>query len=498
VNDAFEYTTKDNSISIVVFISFAIVAIIAGAWNTTEPNAVFPQILGVIAFGTVIVGLFVIAPEWLIAILALGQPFLNMGFAFLGGANRATPFALPLLLLGFLGGIIFLMQLKGGLFMTNGILDATKSRWENKGLVITSIAIAGILFFGSTYSASQNEGLRKAAGYVMFNLVPFMLIVMYVKGQEGIRRLLIALTCVGMAISIFTLADVFWSYGGIPSWGLRYGKHNFLGLRLEGGIWFGRRVGLTLLSVIAASFISNKPMEKAFALLLAPFLLVIVFLSSRGPFFALIPALLIFAISSQRGLSKLSSVTLYIILPIAALVGLIRWGEGSASFAPSAVNRYEDLFHSGLQTQRYYRLNYWNSSWQVFKSHPMLGIGTAGWASRYKGVEVDPSYVHNIFLEFAAELGIVGLTLFLIFLYCALKSARRLISEAKFGLELHLLSVWAVSILIMALLNACLSGDIYRNDHIWIAAGIIYQLSSASAEEEINYESSQRDYRIST
>src|SRR5207248_8364655 len=55
------------------------------------------------------------------------------------------------------------------------------------------------------------------------------------------------------------------------------------------------------------------------------------------------------------------------------------------------------------------RLHLWGQAWRAFTSHPFLGIGTGGFGA-INPIEL---YPHNILLETAAELGVIGLLLVL-------------------------------------------------------------------------------------
>lgn len=82
----------------------------------------------------------------------------------------------------------------------------------------------------------------------------------------------------------------------------------------------------------------------------------------------------------------------------------------------------------------------WLQGLAVFLEHPLVGVGSG--AFRY-AIPLNKS-PHNTFLGIAAELGLVGLMLFLMMLFIAFDSARRRPKwEAR--LWLMLLFVWAVS-----------------------------------------------------
>lgn len=99
--------------------------------------------------------------------------------------------------------------------------------------------------------------------------------------------------------------------------------------------------------------------------------------------------------------------------------------------APTVQKRIHDaasdmqlLQQNVTQTSLGYRLEMWKTAWGVFRAHPLLGGGAAGfeaaWSSQPRGDEakafVEP---HNAFLFYASFYGIFGL-LALLWLYAAL------------------------------------------------------------------------------
>ena len=74
------------------------------------------------------------------------------------------------------------------------------------------------------------------------------------------------------------------------------------------------------------------------------------------------------------------------------------------------------------------RLDYWRSALAMFKSHPLGGVGAAGFAENYSffkmpmGEEVKD--VHNDYIQFAAELGILGPLLYAALWWFTLKPSR--------------------------------------------------------------------------
>lgn len=69
------------------------------------------------------------------------------------------------------------------------------------------------------------------------------------------------------------------------------------------------------------------------------------------------------------------------------------------------------------------RADIWAVGYQVFADHPILGVGSGGYGTAMIPELRDWKAPHNVFLSIAVDLGIVGLTLFLILYVGALASA---------------------------------------------------------------------------
>lgn len=71
------------------------------------------------------------------------------------------------------------------------------------------------------------------------------------------------------------------------------------------------------------------------------------------------------------------------------------------------------------------RMAHWQAAWDMFYARPWLGWGAGNYPAAYPqfrlaGWKEDLGHAHNVFLNVAAEMGLVGLAAYLIFLVCAL------------------------------------------------------------------------------
>jgi O-antigen ligase len=85
---------------------------------------------------------------------------------------------------------------------------------------------------------------------------------------------------------------------------------------------------------------------------------------------------------------------------------------------------------TSLQSNRY---DYWRVAWRAFKAEPIRGVGGGGWAVywlRYRPFHTGAQDAHSLYVQTAAELGIVGLALLAAFLAGIVLAARRAIRTA--------------------------------------------------------------------
>ena len=83
------------------------------------------------------------------------------------------------------------------------------------------------------------------------------------------------------------------------------------------------------------------------------------------------------------------------------------------------------------------RMGFYQNSIQIIKKHPLFGVGTGGFPATYQaqvaadpGLKVTPN-PHNQYLLMWAEIGLVGLILFLYFLWSAWRLSTQLVFEDR-------------------------------------------------------------------
>jgi O-antigen ligase len=185
---------------------------------------------------------------------------------------------------------------------------------------------------------------------------------------------------------------------------------------------------------------------------------------SRGPLLALLITLLFyffFLQEKRRGfLRKMLSVML-----IFGFLGL------SVAVAPQRIwNRMLNLV-SGFDLTTFLRIRAFETAKDLFVENLVKGVGTGGFG-HYNLL----GYPHNIFLEFASELGMIGLSAFLCFVTYAVYLGIKLVrSKASSAMELKLSKIY-LALFVFSLVNAQFSGAAWSNYELWFSVAGIWVL----------------------
>ena len=112
------------------------------------------------------------------------------------------------------------------------------------------------------------------------------------------------------------------------------------------------------------------------------------------------------------------------------------------------------------------RIQYYHDAIESFKKNPLIGKGV-GMFSYEHGSR--GAYPHNIFLEIAAEYGLIGIIIFWPFLIYLFYLALRLIKNIPLKHSFLIIPLWFLIIFS----DAMVSGSIANNRNIWLFGAII-------------------------
>jgi O-antigen ligase len=223
-------------------------------------------------------------------------------------------------------------------------------------------------------------------------------------------------------------------------------------------------------------------------LLLAILFISFIFTFSRAGWLSLAIALIIFVFLVIKQIKKKPKLIFSLIF-----ISLVM---GAAAFAFTPVNEkvqsaYQELFNQSRTTSGSGRIEAWKNSVSMISDNPLLGTGPGSFGIIYSQYQTSPwlyaKNAHNHYLEYGAEIGIVGMVIFLSFAgtICCLifKNRKYLTDHNKHPLLLGVSISFAA-----ALIHASLDIDWSRMPLFaifWISAGIIAS-SLVKKDKKIN------------
>ncbi|OPX92108.1 MAG: O-Antigen ligase [Pelotomaculum sp. PtaB.Bin117] len=297
-------------------------------------------------------------------------------------------------------------------------------------------------------SLFEEYGVQKIKYYLVNNMVCFFgpVLSSAVWGNPGLYRFLKGVLLGGLALTVY-----FWVSGSYLELPFNiYAVLNFNPIEIS------RLIGLFILLVVIGEVMA---IPHLFVFLLAAAAsAAMILLDARGPALALVIALLCGGMAAGRREFRLPPVLVVPLFILLAVYVSSHYWFSPDFFSLSDNGRWQ-LYQAALAT---------------FGQNPVLGAGTGSYAS------ISPvpgiNYPHNLFLESAAELGLAGLALSLLFVFAPLL---RLACWRKKVKETAL----AVSLLVFCLVNAMLSGDVPGNYLLWLAGGVAASAAMTAAED---------------
>lgn len=208
----------------------------------------------------------------------------------------------------------------------------------------------------------------------------------------------------------------------------------------------------------------------------------------------------VFVVSGRTGYAVLAALLVYLAASWAGWRGLVV-GAGAALALFAAAFLASQTFHQRLvvaieeyqawspdrpaMTSIGYRLEFYRNTAAIIAEHPLLGVGTGGFARAYAdrvaGTGADAtSNPHNEYLMVAAQLGPLGLVLLLTLFVAEWRLARRLPTPT----ERHLARGLVLTIAVGCLFNTLLLDHTEGLFHAWMAAVLFGGLAATPPERK--------------
>ncbi len=326
-----------------------------------------------------------------------------------------------------------------------------------KAPVLLAFGLLGLMLLRLGASTDQAYGATKVQLYLADNLV-FLLGAVFVGTNRSDLRLLLYLVLTVAVLTASLMLVKLLAGSAVAAVGGRFSLS-----ATEYPIYLGRTSAEGLIiafyAVLAAITVRAHLMAMMAIPLLAAALLAA---GSRGPVLALVIGLMtLLALTASNRLIRRRMLLLAGALVATALVVPLVVPGSVITRSLSAV--LGDSAH-GLSSNG--RLVLWSQAYTALEQHPFVGIGTGGFAA----LSAENPYPHNLFLEVAAELGLVGLAVVIALvgsLIASLISTWR--ATAGNG---RLAAAVVAALFVNALVNALVSGAIQDNFEIWIWGGV--------------------------
>jgi O-antigen ligase len=330
---------------------------------------------------------------------------------------------------------------------------------------------------GDTFTAVQRYALNAALFLVVFTAIQSRRQVRALVGALVLGAVIAGLYGIAVQPSAASAAVGLTSAGGLNRLAGTIGDPNQLASVLV--------VGFTLSIAFAASARRSSAIRLASVAGATVALAAILFTVSRGGLFAL-GAAMVATVLVARGRR----------LPAAILALLV---------AVTAIGYYSVLAPAGVRDRVVAadggsgRTDIWKVGWRMVEAQPLTGVGAGNFPNasiHYLLVEPgaleqdryvvdDPKVAHNIYLGFLAELGIVGLGLFLAIaagsLRTAAMAARRFARSGDHELELVTRGVIVATL-------ALLAADFFLSDqyskHLWLLLALGPALLAVAGRSE--------------
>jgi O-antigen ligase len=313
-------------------------------------------------------------------------------------------------------------------------------------LLLASCFLGGLLI-----SQSTGYGLDKTLRFIVLTGWAFFGTAFLITDFQSLRRFSWAVVIIATVMAI----DALLNYPGV-------GKVAFVSALGSNYIALARAGGFGLLTTLAFLLLTE---QRSLVRLSLWILAVLQFWAAliagaRGPVLALILTFLVFFMLSVRGFAELKIDQFAWKLGIVAIIVAIIAGIVGQELFPTLAFRTQ-VFITDLGDSAKMRLNLYEEAIKLWTSSPIWGVGTGGFAIAVTGSAFIREYPHNIVLELGAEIGLVGVLVFIAMMYMAFRIGLAIVRNSS-GLMRVTIRYLLVSVY-FALLNAMVSGDINDN-----------------------------------
>jgi len=297
---------------------------------------------------------------------------------------------------------VFLLFTMVYVFIRRG---ANVSKLINKP-VICFLLLAVMLLIESLSTSAPIYGWQKSTRHATLGLIAMLAPIIFAADMKDIKELLIMLFVAGAIIAIVTLIA---PHSGVVRIAAEQRGSFLEASPLDSAV---RIAVAMLIAIYSALMISSTIKSKLIYFAFVPFMLAaIVITGSRGPFFGAVLCILIILFLVRK---QISSIWLFVagFLILISVIGVFY------KLSEESTRRIVSTFESQYEAQIAIEPRSGLFSWAFFNafSKPVFGHGTGSFAMDYYGTD-ERCYPHNIILELFYENGLIGVFLFILFMF---------------------------------------------------------------------------------
>ena len=341
---------------------------------------------------------------------------------------------------------------------------------EYKRYFIAVYLFVATMFISALLSGDIVYGLKRWADMWIWRFMPFVVVIFLLNNYIDAKKVMLT------GFAGITLTSVYAVYQGLSGMSRANG---FYGHPMTLGGWL-----CIFLPLLLIEFFERRLLGKYYWLAGLAFCICIaglVFNATRGAWLAvaIVSAVLLiyYMFKSKRNLA--------VSIIFVALISTVLVNN------PKFMHRLETIDDFDKYQSNTERILIWQSAWNMFKDHPVLGVGLGQYTENYQQKYISPQakepklgHAHNNFMQMLAENGIVGFAGFVImFGYIIFKN---LITWVK-GRNVYALMI--VSATVCLLLQGFTEYNVGNSAVIkmyWLVLGLLVVLSEFYRKETNN------------
>jgi O-antigen ligase len=335
--------------------------------------------------------------------------------------------------------------------------DALPARAALAVPVVFSFALLTLMALRLGASGAPDYGSVKLRLFLAQNVTLLAAGILIARKRRQLN-LFIGLTLVVSTVTALVLIKGLITGHGLATLGGRFSLYED-----ESPIGLAREASAGLIVSVSVVLSSRSTLLRPLALVGGPLIAVAFFATgSRGPVLGLVAGFVVLlALTLRDPAVRRRLLVLSLAVPAAAVLvtRLVPNAdlERSLSFL---------LFGNSSQAASNGRYELWHQAYAAFHAHPLLGVGTGGFATI---VPVE-RYPHNLFLETGAELGFLGVVFAAVVVGGGIVWLARATTGTLGEARGHAALVCAL--FAAALVNALVSADVAGNNGLWLAIGL--------------------------